>query len=390
MKNLFRHTASIPMLLTTLLAVTSCRTDDEYAIPSQRVPAHLGDHSFYLLNEGAWGSNKSTLDYYDATTSTYIRNIYAEANPGIAHELGDVGNDLKIYDDKLWAVINNSHLIEVMDASTAKHITQISIPNCRYITFVGHHAYVTSYAGPAGIDPNAQLGYVARIDTRSMVITDTCLVGYQPDDMALCANHLYVANSGGYRYPDYDNTISVIDLETFTVTDTIEVAFNLARFEVDSQGYLWASARGDYYGRGSKTYVIDPRTNTVCDSLDVPNTGMALAGDSLYIYSAEWNYTTNASTNTYYLVNTRTRQVVTNHFINDGTELQIRSPYGIAVNPDTRDIYIADAADYINPGLLYCYGADGIKKGEVRTGDIPAHFAFTQPRTSNTNIRLSE
>ena len=60
------------------------------------------------------GSNKCTLDYYDALTGKYIRNIYAERNPGVVKELGDVGNDLQIYDGKLWAVINCSHFVEVM------------------------------------------------------------------------------------------------------------------------------------------------------------------------------------------------------------------------------------------------------------------------------------
>lgn len=365
----------ISILLFALVFV-SCRTDDEYVIPSQKVEVDLGEGSFFLLNEGGWGHNKCTLDYYDALTGTYVRNIFAEANPGVVNELGDVGNDLQIYDGKLWAVINNSHLVEVMDVATAKHVAQLSIPNCRYITFLDRYAYVTSYAGPAQVDPNAQLGYVARIDIDRMQIVDTCIVGYQPDDMIICDNYLYVANSGGYR-SDYDNTISVINLATFSVVDTIEVAFNLYRLEKDSRGYIWASSRGDYYGQNSKTYIIDPRVNMVCDSLDIPNSGMAIAGDSLYVYSAEWNYVTNESTNTYYLVNTLTREVAAHHFISDGAEQQIHSPYGIAVNPNTRDVYIADAVDYVNPGRLYCFSAEGVKKGEVRTGDFPAHFAFT-------------
>ena len=194
--------------------------------------------------------------------------------------------------------------------------------------------------------------------------------------MALCGNKLYVANSGGYRYPDYDNTISVIDLTTFTVTDTIEVAFNLHRFEVDSQGYIWASSRGDYYGQGSKTYVIDPNTNTVCDSLAVPNSGMALVGDSLYVYGVEWSYTTNANTNSYHLINTRTRKVVADHLVADGTDLKIRIPQGIAVNPLSKEIFITDAIDYVSPGRLYSFTPEGTLKAEVRAGDIPAHFAF--------------
>ena len=52
---------------------------------------------FFLLNEANMGSNKSTLDYYDYETGKYTHNIYAERNPGVVKELGDVGNDLQIY-----------------------------------------------------------------------------------------------------------------------------------------------------------------------------------------------------------------------------------------------------------------------------------------------------
>ena len=47
----------------------------------------------YVLNEGNMGSNKATLDYFDETTGVYHKNIYAERNPNVVKELGDVGND---------------------------------------------------------------------------------------------------------------------------------------------------------------------------------------------------------------------------------------------------------------------------------------------------------
>ena len=108
---------------------------------------------FFLLNEGNMGSNKATLDYFDYATGVYTRNIFAERNPGVALELGDVGNDLGIYGGKLYAVINCSNLVEVMEAETAVHVAEIPLPNCRYIAFDGGYAYVSSYAGwwtPAG------------------------------------------------------------------------------------------------------------------------------------------------------------------------------------------------------------------------------------------------
>ena len=184
------------------------------------------------------GRNKSTLDYFEYTSGIYFKNLYAERNPNVVKELGDVGNDIQIYGSRLYAVINVSHLVEVMDVHTAKHIGKISIPNCRYITFKGQYAYVSSYAGPVQIDPNARLGYVAKVDTATMKVVAECTVGYQPDELVIVGNKLYVANSGGYRVPNYDRTVSVIDLDTFTEIKKIDVAINLHRMEVDAQGKI--------------------------------------------------------------------------------------------------------------------------------------------------------
>ena len=63
----------------------------------------------YLLNEANMGSNKSSIDYVDFRNAYYVRNIYAERNPEVVKELGDVGNDIQIYGNKLYAVINCSH-----------------------------------------------------------------------------------------------------------------------------------------------------------------------------------------------------------------------------------------------------------------------------------------
>jgi hypothetical protein len=365
-----------------LIMLSSCRKE-ENIVSSTDTDVNNGVNAgeikgFFLLNEGNMGSNKATIDYFDYETGIYTKNIYAERNPGVVKELGDVGNDIQIYGNKLYAVINCSHFVEVMDVSTAKHITQISIPNCRYITFKDRYAYVSSYAGPVQIDPNARLGYVAKVDTVSMKVVDTCVVGYQPDELVIVGNKLYVANSGGYRVPDYDRTISVIDLTDFKVIKTIDVAINLHRLELDNYGNLYVSSRGDYYSIPSKTFIIDTETDKVTDELPLlSNSNMTLCGDSLYIYSVEWSYLTNSNTISYAIFNTKTKRTVTRNFITDGSEKQIKIPYGVAVNPETGEILVTDATDYVTPGYLHCYDKDGKKKWSVTTGDIPAHIVFT-------------
>lgn len=332
---------------------------------------------FYLLNQGNMGSNKASLDYYGYAEGMYWRNIYPERNPGVVNELGDVGNDLEIYGDRLYAVINCSNLVEVMDAATARHIAAISIPNCRSIAFDGGYAYVTSYAGPVHLDPNARLGYVAKIDLATLQVTDTCTVGYQPEGMAISGGKLYVANSGGYRPGNYDNTVSVIDLAGFTLAGSISVADNLCNVLADADGRVWVSSRGDNFSEASSTYVIDPSAGDAVSCIDgLPNSAMALCGDSLYVCSSQWSYDTRKYEVSYAVVDVRTQTVLTRNFIAGGVEKRIVRPYGIAVNPVTREVFVADAGDYITPGTLYCFAPDGSLKWTVTTGDIPAHIAF--------------
>ncbi|MBR5745460.1 MAG: YncE family protein, partial [Muribaculaceae bacterium] len=154
------------ILLSLLTIVFGCREDDivvpaEYEIidgvnysPSSKI------QGFYLLNEGNMGSNKCTLDYFDYPTSTYIRNLYADRNPNVVKELGDVGNDIGIYGEKLYVVVNCSHKVEILNARTGIRLGQVNISNCRYVTFHKGKAYVSSYVGPVSIDPKSPLGEI--------------------------------------------------------------------------------------------------------------------------------------------------------------------------------------------------------------------------------------
>ena len=65
-------------------------------------------------------------------------------------------------------------------------------------------------------------------------------------------------------------------------------------------------------------------------------------------------------------------------FDNDGTELDIVIPYGIAIHPRNGDIYVTDAKNYVSSGVLHCYSREGVHKWSVRTGDIPAHMVFLE------------
>ncbi len=371
--------------LPLMLSATSCR-EDELVVPAEydivpEVPAQSTTiRGFYLVNEGNMGSNKCTLDYFDYFTGLYARNFYAERNPSVIKELGDVGNDIGIYGSKLYVVVNCSHKVEVMDAHSGVRIGQIDIPNCRYVRFHRGKAYVSSYVGPVLIDPDAPKGAVYEVDTLSLSVTKKVTVGYQPEEMEIVDDYMYVANSGGYRAPAYDNTVSVIQMIDFKQVRQIPVGINLHRLKKDRYKKLWVSSRGDYMSRPSRLYVLEKRRGdnrmAVTDTIPTACSNMAIHGDSLFYYATEWNNYTASNTISYGIIDIRTKEIVSNNFITDGTETDITIPYGIAVHPETGDIFVTDAKNYVSSGTLHCYSREGKRKWRVRTGDIPAHIAF--------------
>ena len=371
-----------------ILAVASSCREDFYIIPSQNqdtgVAPTRGDIvGMYVLNEGNMGSNKASIDYLDLDekkpTVHYLRNIYSERNPNVVKELGDVGNDIKIYGSKLWIVVNVSNKVEVATADSCKRITQINIPNCRYLAFKDGFAYVSSYVGPVKLDKDAPLGMVYKVDTVDFKKKDSVVVGYQPEELCIVENKLYVANSGGYRMPNYDNTLSEIDLTTFKEIRKIKVGLNLHHCQVDHYGQIWVTSRGNYNDVPSRIYWLYKGHNQfyeMIDSIDTPVSGLSIVGDSLYYYGSAWNSATATNTISYGLINVRTHQTVETNLFSAPQIKAITMPYGIMVNPTERDFYLMDAKNYVSSGSLLHFKPDGTFDWSVQTGDIPGHATF--------------
>lgn len=370
-----------------LAVVSSCR-EDFYIIPSQKqdtgvAPTRGNILGMYVLNEGNMGSNKASIDFLDLDenkpTVHYLRNIYSERNPNVVKELGDVGNDIKIYGSKLWIVVNVSNKVEVATADSCKRITQINIPNCRYLAFKDGFAYVSSYVGPVKFDKDAPLGMVYKVDTVDFKKKDSVVVGYQPEELCIVDNKLYVANSGGYRAPNYDHTLSEIDLATFKEIRKIKVGLNPHHCQVDHYGQIWVTSRGNYNDVPSRIYRLYKGQNQlyeVIDSIDTPVSGLSIVGDSLYYYGSAWNNATATNNISYGLINVRTHKIIDTNLFSAPQLKAITMPYGIIVNPTDRDFYLMDAKNYVSSGSLLHFKPDGTFDWSVQTGDIPGHATF--------------
>ena len=394
----------LALLCFLALGMQSCR-DGDTVISSEPEDtgskAEKGDiMGLYLLNQGNMGSNKATLDFLDLSGDNgeniiYHRNIYSERNPNEIKELGDVGNDIKIYGSKLWMVINCSNKVEVADAYTCKKVAKIDIPNCRYLAFDGGFAYVSAYVAPVNMRQDAEVGAVYKVDTLTMKVVDKVMVGYQPDELAVVHGKLYVANSGGYRNPNYDRTVSVIDLKTFKEERKIDVAINLHRCRADKYGQLWVSSRGDYKDVPSRLYWLNSNAAGQMEKggeVEVPVSNMCIVGDSLYYIGVQWNETSKKNSIEYGIVNVSQHKVIA-HSLSSAPEIQsIEMPYGIIVNPQKKDFYLMDAKNYVSSGELLHFKADGTFDWRVWTGDIPAEasFVYRKPLLSSEPSQPAE
>ena len=180
-----------------------------------------GTSEMYVLNEGLFNLNNSTLMRYSFKDSRMDMNYFRSLN---RRGLGDTANDMAIYGEKLYIVVNVSSQIEVIDLQSGLSLKQIpmltengSSRQPRFITFHKDKAYVCSYDGT-----------VARIDTTSLEIEEIVTVGRNAEDICVQNGKLYVSNSGGLDYsgPGVDTTVSVIDITTFKETKKIEVGPN--------------------------------------------------------------------------------------------------------------------------------------------------------------------
>ncbi len=344
---------SVLWLLILPILVISCVPKPPLPDP-EPIPDTYAN-GLFILNEGLFQQNNSTLSYYNFKDGTFTENIFLDVNH---RGLGDVGNDLQRYGSKLYIVVNNSNIVEVVDVNTVKSLKTINLPQKqpRYITFLDGKAYISCFDGD-----------VVRVDTASLEVEATVHSGLNPDGICVCNGKLYVSNSGGLSAPNYGNTVSVIDPASFTITKDITVAINPTRIKSYNNRYVYVVSNGDY---GTVPYTfqkIDCQTDEVVKTYDLEVLNFEIHQNLAYIYTYNFNTMTSAWIS---VLDLETDEIVKEQFISDGT--QLKTPYGIKVNPLNGDVYITDAGTFTTNGDIYCFDKNGKKKFSFEGGLNPS------------------
>jgi YVTN family beta-propeller protein len=195
-------------------------------------------NGIFITNEGSFGNSNGSISFYsyndDASlgvkSDTIYNSIFSEVNH---RDLGDVVQSISIFDSLAYIVVNNSNKVEVVTYTDFKEkdvITGISQP--RYIVVNGNTGYVSAWGDN---------GVVYVVTLTSFDVSSTIKVGNGPEKMLIEGDKLYVANSGGLYS---DSTISVIDLNTNKLIDTIQVGGNPKAFVKDRNGSIWVLCYG--------------------------------------------------------------------------------------------------------------------------------------------------
>ncbi|MFT3909218.1 MAG: hypothetical protein QM737_07295 [Ferruginibacter sp.] len=194
----------IKWILPLVVLLNACKKDDNVA--TAVIPPVVVDTTSkqvaYVLSEGGFGANNSYLAYRVDSSGALTADYFHEKNSSLAG-LGDLANDMIVYGNKIYILVNGSGKIHILNLTTGVLIDSINVPSGpRFAVGYNGKVYATAYDGTVKV-----------IDTTSLTITNSIVVGPNPEGLVAVGNYLYVANSGGFN-PVPDSTVSVVDLST--------------------------------------------------------------------------------------------------------------------------------------------------------------------------------
>lgn len=315
----------------------------------------------FITNEGNFQYGNATLSYYDPATKTIENEVFFRAN---AMKLGDVAQSMVIRDSIGWIVVNNSHVIFAINIKTFKEVGRITnLTSPRYIYFLSDEkAYVT------------QLW-----DNRIFIVNPKRyeITGYIdcPDMTMETGSTEQMVKFGKYIFVNcwsYQNRILKIDTETDKVVDELVVGIQPTSLVMDCNNKIWTITDGGYEGspyghEAPALYRIDPVTFTVEKEFrfkfgdwpsEVQLNGTA---DKIYwINNDIWEMDVNAE------------RLPLRPFLPYKNTLY----YGLTVNPKNGDVYVADAIDYVQKGMVYRYSKECELLDQFYVGIIPGAFCW--------------
>lgn len=317
-------------------------------------------HGLFITNEGNFQYGNASLSYYDTDTKQVENNIFIRAN---GQKLGDVAQSMTIYNDLGWVVVNNSHVIFAIDLQTFKEVGRVvDLTSPRYIHFLSDEkAYVTQIW-----DNRIFIVNPKKFEITGYIQTDMNPESGSSEQMVQYGKFVFV------NCWSYQNKILVIDTETDQVCDQIKLGIQPTSLVMDKYNKLWTITDGGYEGspygyEAPSLYCIDAETRKVEKQFKFK------LGD----WPSEVQL--NGTKDTLYFINNSIWQMpVTADHVPVRPFLKYKNTkfYGLTINPYNGEVYVADAIDYQQYGIVYRFTPQGELIDEFRVGIIPGAFCW--------------
>lgn len=346
------------LVLIALTFFVSCMKDDMRAITE----FETGSGGVFIVCEGNFMYGNASLSYYNNKTKNIENTVFLRAN---GFPLGDVAQSLTIYDSTAWVVINNSGKVYAIDINTFKlkgKITGLISP--RYMQFISpEKAYIS--------DMYSKSIYIINPKTFSIEKTININDGtdeyyrHSSEQIVVFENRLFI------NCWSYDNKILVINTENDILTDTIEVLKQPRKIVADKNKKLWVLCDGGFPGSeytGDCGIVrIDMESQQIEETFLLEKTGIASdmqinkTGDTIFLVNGD-----------VYRFPVHANQLPSNAWIEAGN----RNLFAIGQDPNDYNIYISDAVDYMQSGVIYRYNPNAQCTDTFTVGITPNSFVF--------------
>jgi glutamine cyclotransferase len=326
-----------------------------------------GNRGVYIVNEGNFMYGNSSLSFYDPSLKS-VRNQVFQARNGAP--LGDVAQSMCIWNNLGFVVVNNSGKIYVIDSRTAEFKGNISgLSSPRYVHVVNSSkAYVTDLYARKITVFNPQTFQI----TGAILVNNTkSTFNQHSTEQMVQYKNLVFTNCWSY-----DNKILVIDSNTDQLIDSIEVFKQPNSMVIDRNNKLWVLSDGGFEGspygyENAGLLKIDPETREIERSFrfakgDYPNNlCVNPTGDTLfYLNRHVWKMAVSE------------RHLPETPFITSEYTSLYGGFYSLGIDPLNSDVYIGDAIDHRQNGMVRRYSISGKLTDEFKVGITPGDFAF--------------
>lgn len=352
--------------LAILFTLAGCMKDDELWV-SEAPEFDLPTSGIFIINEGNFMYGNASLTYYDPETRDVFDDVFFQAN---ALPLGDVAHSMTIRDSLGYVVVNNSGRIYIINTKTFEVQGKIAgLTSPRYLHFISEtKAYVSDLYARSIAVVNPQTGNV----TGSINVNNSSSENYQHATEQMLQYDRFVYTNCW----SYGNQILVIDSDLDLVIDSIEVKKQPNSMVLDRNHALWVLCDGGVegssfgneqaglmrIGAGSKEAELLYEFPSGEYPRDLKING---TGDTLYYINGDvYRYAVPGSGNPELLVESPYEG-------NLGTGF-----YGLAVDPISSEIYVADAIDFVQRGMVYRFSQEGVAIDTFQTGIAPGAFCF--------------